>query len=267
MDDDIRQELPEYRHPPVIEVVCGLRFRRLDRLLASHLGSFWDKIRLQYPRSEEHPLLPVAVENIEELKLRSIPELPRIWFVSSDNVQLIQVQRSAFYCNWRKQRAEDDYPRYSNVVENFRRNMHTFQAFLEEFDLGNLVPLQYELSYVNHISRGEGWETLADAEAIFPVFALPSKEATGTTATSFHWQTAFCLAEGKGNLVATINTGKRPSDRQPVIRFDLACRGLPKGSNLDSMWDWFDVAHKSIVTHFANLTSLDVQQNVWGRVS
>jgi hypothetical protein len=33
-----RENLPKYQNPPVVEVVCGILFKPLDKLLAPHLG-------------------------------------------------------------------------------------------------------------------------------------------------------------------------------------------------------------------------------------
>lgn len=51
------QDLPEFKSPPVIEVVCGVQFEPLPGFLSVHFGEFWARIRDRYPRTEDRPPL------------------------------------------------------------------------------------------------------------------------------------------------------------------------------------------------------------------
>ena len=42
-------DLPDFGNPPVTEVVLGVQFGTLDRLLAPHLGLVWTEFRDQFP--------------------------------------------------------------------------------------------------------------------------------------------------------------------------------------------------------------------------
>jgi uncharacterized protein (TIGR04255 family) len=81
---------------------------------------------------------------------------------------LIQFQFDRFYFNWR--RRKENYPRYPYVIKQFEDILNTMESFFKEFELGNLNPIEYELSYINHIQKGEGWNTIEDLSKIFSDF-------------------------------------------------------------------------------------------------
>ena len=83
--------------------------------------------------------------------------LPRIWFVSKEQNMLIQIQDDRFLFNWRRMQVQNKeaYPRYSKIIEAFKTNLRIFQRFLEEEKLESVKPKKCELTYVNHIPKGE----------------------------------------------------------------------------------------------------------------
>jgi uncharacterized protein (TIGR04255 family) len=149
---------PEYENPPIIEVVCGILFKPLEKLLVPHFGVLWEKFNPEYSRCEEQPLLMPIIEAFERspqtIEISNIPPLPRIWFVHENDNGIIQIQRDRFLHNWRKVRPGDEYPRYRNVLQNFQKYLSGFEEFLKAVDLEEIVPLQYELTYIDLIPQG-----------------------------------------------------------------------------------------------------------------
>ena len=188
------------------------------------------------------------------------PPLPRVWFVNKDGDRLIQIQRDAFICNWRKQKPEDDYPRYHSVLEKFSEQFAIFETFLIEAKLGEIYPTQYELTYVNLIPRGEGWEHFGDIGEVFPDFQRRSNSLFPPNIEEFNWQTIFSTDAGR--LFVTMVAAKRISDQHPLIRFELRARGVPNEN--DTKWKWFDLAHETILHSFVSLTSEGIQKRIWG---
>lgn len=265
--------LPDYESPPVIEVVSGITFEPIKGLAAPYLGLLWQKFRSQYPRCREvAPLLPV-IEKFDE----SIPSVenppfggefpgPRIWFETTDGNGLIQVQRDRLLHNWKKERDEDQYPHYDYVIKNFRDSLATFEEFLNENELGAIEPIQYELTYINHILEGAGWTALSDLRKIFPDFSWRSIDKRFLPLPeTINWQTSFALPNKSGRLHASIRLGKRRSDRRSTFLFELTARGILENKSRSAMWSWFDVAHQWIVRGFTDLTSEDLHKTVWRR--
>lgn len=264
--------LPEYENPPVTEVVCGILFKPIGTLLAPHLGLLWDKFRADYPHCREvAPLTPV-IERFDEspamdMEITDVPPLPRIWFTHVNNQGIIQVQRDRFLHNWRKVRPTDEYPRYHNVIQMFRDRWARFELFIREVELGTIEPLQYEITYVNHIPQGEGWTTNNDVGKVFPDFAWrPDQERFLRGIEGINWRTTFLLPQRAGRLHGTIRRGMRREDKYPLLLFELTARGIGDYKTPEVMWAWFDLAHEWMVRAFTDLTGDEVQKKVWKRI-
>ncbi len=271
MTDTIAQEFPEYESPPVTEVVCGVLFEPIQALLAPHLGLLWEKFKPEYATCREVPPLAPTIEHFEgppslELGITDAPPLSRIWFNHTDGNGIIQVQRDRFLHNWKKVRPDDAYPRYDSAIRMFRDRLARFETFLQENNLGKVVPRQYEMTYVNHIPLGEGRKALSDVGKVFPDFAWRTKtDRFLSTPENINWRTSFPLPHHEGRLHATLRSATRNSDGQSVLIFELAARGMGQDPSREAMWRWFDLAREWIVHGFTDLTGHDVQQHRWGR--
>jgi uncharacterized protein (TIGR04255 family) len=236
------QHLPVYDNPPVNEVVCGLLFKRIDEFLNPYLGILWEKYKPEYSECREvAPLMPV-IENFDqpsqpESQYVDILPLPRTWFVHARGNGVMQIQRDRFLHNWRKIRPDDEYPRYDNVIDMFRTYLLRFVEFLEENNLGTVTPLQYELTYINHIIQGEGWETISDVGKVFPHFSWQtSKNNFLPSPDSINWQTSFALPNRAGRLHTKVQNATRREDGRPVLLFELTARGIGDYTILDAMF-------------------------------
>ncbi len=260
--------LPIYENPPVNEVVCGILFTRLDELLTPYLGLLWEKYKPEYSKCQEvAPIMPI-IESFDQRASQEVEmlPLPRTWFVHDNERGIIQIQRDRFLHNWRKMQRSDEYPHYESVVRDFRAYLLIFTEFLKENNLGVLIPLQYELTYINHIMQGEGWETINDVEKIFPNFSWQKgKNSFLTSPEIINWHTSFVLPDRTGRLHAKIQSATRQTDKHPVLQFELTVRGIGNYSTLDAMWSWFGLAHEWIVRGFSDLTDSQVQKDIWRR--
>lgn len=251
--------LPSYKKPPLIEVVCGIVFKRIEQFKAPHLGLFWEKIRDEYPTCEHAPPLGLDAEPWDLANL-----LPRLWFVNQRDNELIQLQNDRFLYNWRKKHEDDPYPRYGIVAKAFKANLDIFQEFLKEEGLGMLNPTACELTYVNHILKGQGWESLAEINNVLPDLNWRSDNGRFLPEPlSLGWQTTFALPDDKGRLHVNLLQGQ--IDDRPVLRLDITARWLGVNESLDTIWGWFDVAHEWIVRGFTDLTSREIQSTIWER--
>lgn len=266
--------LPQYEKPPINEVVFSILFKPIENLLTPHIGLLWSKYQLQYPYCDEVAPLSPTLEIFDNNKVEAIyeltdvPPLPRVWFINASGNGVIQIQRDRFIFNWRKVRPEDEYPKYSNIIKLFSSHLSDFENFLEQLDIDIIIqPLQYELTYVNHIPKENGWRVLSDLGRIFPDFAWQSGEKRFLPDySSINWRTTFTLPNQTGRLHVVIRSALREDD-YPIISFELTVRGTEEQSSREAMWSWFDTAHEWIVRSFADLTSEEVQKNVWKRRS
>lgn len=251
--------LPSYKKPPVNEVVCGMRFQPLDKLRVPHIGLLWDKFRADYPIIEHAP--PISSPKGELLidKVTGLP-LPRIWFINKTGDQLIQFQFDRFYFNWRHR--GQDYPRYNHIRNNYDSVRNTITKFFSEFNLGEIEPIEFELTYINHIPKGQIWDTMNDLPRIFSDFKwkktqklfLPIPEKLA-------WNIEFALPEHNGHLIVNLKQAIRTVDKAPLLVFELKAQGI---GEKESVREWFDLAHEWIVRGFTDLTTPEIQK-IWER--
>ncbi len=256
------ESLPEYKNPPVSEVITGVYFKKIPFQLP-HFGLLWEQFRKDYPRFEE------ATPLITDVELAGTPDfpMPRVWFVSADQTGVIQVQHSYFLTNWRKVKSNDAYPRYHKVMKQYRDRLERFTKFLESHELPSIEPVQYEMTYVNHIPQGQGWNDLGDIGNVFPdvSWRKETRRFFGVYET-VSYATGFSLPNGMGRLRAAIRSARRREDNAPVFTLELTARGKPEAGGEADSWDWYAIAREWIVRGFADLTSEEVQKTIWERV-
>ena len=257
------QRAVEYENPPIDEIACGILFDSITGLQSGHLGILWQKFRPDFPRIEDHNLLAPVSEG--DLNNRGTLPLPRVWFVHKDENELIQVQFNRFVHNWRKRRPDDKYPGYERVIANFEKYLSHFHKFLAEEKLSNLVPHQYELTYIDYILENEGWETLSDLENVFSDFvSSKSRKMLSTDIREINWQIAFGLPNDFGQLQLSIRNARRVSDDRHLLRIEFSALS---NQAYKPMREWFNLAHEAILQVFSNLISDDIQKQFWGRKS
>lgn len=262
--------LPEYRKPPVIEVVCGIQFAELTAFASVHFGEFWQRIKEMYPKTEDKPPLGDALEVGPESGVKAelmafdMPPHRRVFYVDSSTNFLLQVQPSRFLANWRKVRDTDEYPRFATAYERFLKGWTLFLEFLKDMGLPRPEANQYELTYINHIlALDESFP--AGIQQFLPMFSWRGGQSIKflPTPRSVAFGFQFPLPEPRGTLHVTVNHGFRKSDRQGLLVLDLTARGNAR-KDWSDMNEWFSVAHEWIVRGFTDLTSPAAHQG-WER--
>ncbi|MFD1381016.1 TIGR04255 family protein [Fodinicurvata halophila] len=141
--------LPDFTSPPLIEVALGVQFTPLENLQTLHGGIIWEAYKDKYPYTKELPPLPHVLETFGrrqvhssipfKLSLQDRPDVPRYWFISENNDQLIQIQKDRFLQNWRKESSKAEYPRYESIREDFFLTIKLFVEHLLTLGLPNLT--------------------------------------------------------------------------------------------------------------------------------
>ena len=258
----ITTQLPViYKNPPIDEIVCGMRFDPIKQLQSGHFGILWQKFMPDFPKTEDQNLVgPVSGKDLGNSD--KLP-LPRVWFIHENENELIQVQRNRFLHNWRKRRPEDEYPGYKKIVENFERYLACFQEFLVEENLGNLVAKEYELTYIDLIPQGQGWEKLSDLGKVFPnLLSTTKQELLSTDIRVVNWQTILDLPDKMGQLGLAIRSANRISNAQQIIHIEFSALSHRP---YQPMQAWYETAHNTIIQLFSNLVSTEIQEEFWGR--
>jgi uncharacterized protein (TIGR04255 family) len=248
--------------PPVREVVCGVQFHLLNKFLAVDVGKLYERYSDRYPTTRENPALATAIEQVPGLAVEvftPVPvTMPRSVFVAPETASVVQVQRDAFYYNWR--RADEHYPSYETVIKSFRNELDIFIRFLEDNKLGSLVPVQFELTYVNEIPvETSGVRLLKDFQWDSS-FKRQEPESINLGAT-------FLLENSEGRLHSNFRT-LFGTDGRLIYQWTITVRGCtnPRSAmSVEKLRPWMDNANKWIYKQFIEMSTDEAQIKIWGR--
>lgn len=254
-------QLPEYEKPPVIEVVCGIRFEPLPEFRVGHFGLFWSELRGDFPKCENAPPLGLAPDMVD---MSAGVIMPRAWLISESEEFLIQLQHNRFLFNWRRRSDDAEYPRYVSIIRSFWDRLEQFEQFCNRERLGDVVPVEMELTYINHIPCEDGPATAKHLGTIVPDAAWNAPAHAFLPEPSvMAWRADFDMPHQAGRLSAKLNPAHRNRDGTAIVVLEMSARG-PGVETRTSQRQWFDLAHEWVVAGFADLTSDQVQRNLWG---
>jgi uncharacterized protein (TIGR04255 family) len=157
--------------------------------------------------------------------------------------------------NWRHRQKEPDYPHYDEIVNRFSECFAKLEALVAESAIGVVQATALELTYINHIPQGSGWQSMEDLPKLFRDFLWVPKDRYLPNPTNEAWQVVFPLPDRLGRLTAKLSQGSRKPDDAKILVFELTARGIGDDRSLIGMRRWFDAAHEHIVRGFADLTT------------
>jgi len=268
-----QDRLPEFDNPPVSEVALSVEFIPVDGWKSPYWGLFWGKIREEYPDVQVHHPLRSQIEVFGSDFWADRPpfqvaiseaDLVRFWFLSKPANRLVQVQRDRFITNWRKVTGDEAYPRYINDIRpRFVKEWERFKQFVASQKLGDLTVRQCEVTYINDIPRGEGWDSFADLMRVLSPWSgktvgkfLPPLETLGMSGS-------FVMPNEQGRLHFQTQHLRRSIDDREVLQLRLTARGNPETPDDSSVMKWMDLGREWIVRGFKELTTSEAHA-FWG---
>jgi len=269
--------LPDFAKPPLVEVVLSVQFDRLERLGVPQLGLLWSDYRERFPFTESHPPLEPAFErfdqklqsplNIEVKIMESIP-VPRVWFLDKPRAELVQIQQDRLIHNWRKIHEDHDYPRYEYIREAFQSDLNTFQDFLERESIGKLNPIQCEVTYINQIISGEGWQHHTDVSNVLTSWSWENVNNLSVRPEEVQFNARFIIPDQNrspiGRLHVKLQPAYRTRDNKAIFVLELTARGEPPNCDIEGIFSFFDAGRECIVQAFAAMTSHQMH-TIWRR--
>ena len=267
-------QIPKFKNPPVVETVLGIEFAPLQRWGIPHFGLFWQEIREEFPTYAIKPPLESHIEasdlvlrRTREIQIEAIdqPEF-RCWYLNpTAHGNLIQVQNDRFVYNWRKLSSDTSYPSYEEFCRpTFEKHWRSFNRFVTAEQLGPIDAVQCEVSYINHIAKGDGWSGVEDWHEIFNVLAPTAKHEFLPHPESARFGLHFLMPKEKGRLRVSASHAIRNEDGIEIIVFNLTARGKPASSEYADIREWFDMAREWVVKGFTDMTT-DSMHQLWGR--
>lgn len=265
----------KFDHPPVVEVAFGLTFSLNRPLQSAHFGSFWEKVRPDFPVVNDASPLQAIFETSDsgatapdfKVQVLEMPPLRRVWYAAKDGRQLIQLQADRFFYNWKRVEDSDSYPGFEQIFSTFLKQSAAFAEFLGEMELGLPKYSQLELIYTNLIGQGNGLNVVPPSRLLVDHIHQDSADRFLPQPENFNWNSTYSLPDRLGRLYINAQTARRISSSEPVVRLDAIARGLPIDNTDLGRAKWFHLAHEWITQGFADATVMSVQNEVWGRTT
>jgi uncharacterized protein (TIGR04255 family) len=270
-------DLPDYKRPPVAEVVMAAAFRAVEPLDTVQVGLMWrDVFSEDFPETEEkaHYVVqferfgpPPFAEPTISFQAMDVPPWPRVWFLSQDGTQLMQLQRDWLARNWRRmpEHEEEEYPRYPALRARFEGDARRFVEYGQGW--GDVTFTQTELTYINHIDLDDFDIGPGDLAEVLGLLAVPTNDLFLPSPESIQLNAQYLVREGEdpiARLYVTANPAFRRSDGRPILVLTLSAKGRPPGTDLDAVLRYLDTVREWIVKGFTNIAR-PAAQEVWGR--
>ena len=270
---DSELELVTFDRPPLSEVGLSVQFAP-GAVDIDVLAAFTAATRAALPRRQHHVPVPPMVETFDDaprpapfsIQVQGQLTLPRTWFMSDDQVSLVQLQPDRLSFNWRRIDGAADYPRYPEIRERLVEYLGILYRCFEE--VGSVQPTVNlcEVAYINPIElpdAPERWHP--DLSRILKrvrpeaLQFLPAPEDS-------QLQERYRIAGDDGpigrlHLSATPVVAGTPP--HPLYMVNLAARVRPRGAELEPVCEALDIGHRWVVLGFTDVTT-DEMHKLWG---
>jgi uncharacterized protein (TIGR04255 family) len=262
--------LPDFKSPPAVETLLGVYFRPLQHWKTQYFGRFWDQVRREYPEVQVHPPL-ISEQGLrvevtpEEARIRVSGEIAvRWWYFHKSGKRLIQVQNDSFIQNWRKRGITDPYLHYDQLRPSFESLWGRFRAFLRSQSVQQPKIEVCEVTYVNHIDRGSGWDSLADLPNVVTCWSGETLGEFLPLPAQVSFNAIFPFNEKSGQLQVSMQPGIRESDKKETLQLTLTARCKPDSSETNELLRCLDLNRTWVVRGFADITTVTMHK-IWGR--
>lgn len=263
----------KFERPPIYEVACGVIFGSDRPLSTAHVGAYWQRIQSGFPTVQDvAPLASVmeqpGMSTIPFFEFSNLPPLRRVWFLSEDERNLIQLQGDRFTFNWKRSADTDSYPSYAVVIQQFEKYLDDFVAFCSEIGLGTLGFRQLELAYVNQITNANGLTPNGLGDLLVDHMRSDRTDRFLPEPDGANWTTTYLLPNDTGRLHVVAQTAVNLPTSEKVARIDLTARGISPDTSPAGRRAWFDQAHEWITHGFVDLTNPVLHaEGCWKRTS
>lgn len=261
-------DLPSFKKPPVVETVIGVQFDPLSSFRNAHMGRFWGTLGSGWSEVDEQPLLAAQFEEFPTTwavmgAQLMLPQGPaqRLCIHNPEAKRMLQVQNGRLHLNWL---GGGDYPRYKVVKPEFDELVSKFQSFLAEHQLGELVPNQWEITYVNHVPAGTLWGSPADWGTVFPGLGSATPEASMVVPDAFKANLRYEIPPHRGRLHIEVDHARSKTTNKDRIVVKLTARGPIRSEDGLSLDAGLDLGHECIVRTFAEVSSKEAH-DYWER--
>ncbi|HVZ94734.1 MAG TPA: TIGR04255 family protein [Phycisphaerales bacterium] len=260
------------KRPPVVETAVSVLFAPIAGLTNAHLGAFWNSLREDFPTANDaEPIEPIierfGKDIARRLRLPQIRFVPaqgasRIQMTATDGHRMTQIQNGRLVYNWRRQ-ADGVYPSWEAVFSHFKDSLERFNKFLSDSSLPTIEPTQWEVVYVNHLFRGDDWNSPAEWPELVPGLLAPAISVANCQLESTVTNSHFVFPKDRGRLHVDLYHGFTGLDEQAkeLLIFQLTARGPV--DDCQTLFDGLSSGHEIIVRTFEEVIGPRARK-LWG---
>jgi uncharacterized protein (TIGR04255 family) len=268
--------LPDFKSPPVTEVVLSVQFAATPLFRNVHAGLYWNEIRDEYPVvSEQAPIGPAfetfgatpMLTSTFQVQTVLVPPMARHWFETADGEHLVQLQHDRILHNWRKRSPEMEYPRYESLRAKFMNEVDRLSALFKREGVGEIRPNQCEVTYINTIASAGGGNPHEHLGRITPLWTGNLSEPSFAAPETTTIQTRYVLRKDDapyGRVYVIFTPALRTTDLSPVVQLEITTRAKPDEESVAAAFALLDEERDVIVRTFASVTT-PLMHKEWGR--
>jgi uncharacterized protein (TIGR04255 family) len=267
------QAFPKFTNPPVVETVLGVQFAKLPGWTSGHGGWYWKRyLSDEWESAADAPPVQDQFELFGEERQWANPGLMlqlvdaiRLQISNKGGDRMIQLQPSCFLYNWQKQNTV--YPSYQTMLTEFKTLFAAFLQFAAEAKLGEVVPNQWELTYVDHFPRGGLWETPADWHRIVPGLLTDKAALGGLPSESINAEWHYLIEPARGRVHVSLKSGRTTAAQEDseVLLMQTTARGPIRQEPGWGLDEGLELGHNAVIAAFMEATSAEAHQ-AWGIV-
>lgn len=262
-----------FKTPPVVEVALSVQFEPITGLDGPRVGLYWAGIKNRFPILEQHPRLDPMFErfDVRDYAPRYIrfdigEPVPRYWLLDATRSELQQIQQDRFTHNWRKSLVP--YPEYEGVRESFEAELRSLSSFVKQEGLGEVLPNQCEVTYINHIRARTNGNPHARVQDVLTIWSGAHGAELLSEPEAVDLRLRYLIkrnGQAVGRLHIELQPAFRQSDSQPLWVLVLSARGAPGGSDVAGVTEFLDLGRDHLLQAFLSITPKRLQDE-WERV-
>lgn len=264
---------PTFENPPLVEFVLGIQFSPLTELTSAHFGLFWSKLKEQSDEwvvARDAPLISDQFElftaplwkthSRSAIRLDMGGQPGRCLIENKSRDRMIQLQATRFHLNWRKSAGQT--PCYKNLISEFLSMLDAFCTFCKDSEIGEVIPNQWEITFVNSFPVDDYWSSPEDWDRVLPGLFGNRFESKPLhlRMEKRHVEWSFEIEPAIGRLHVKAQSGKWAWDPKDTLLLDLTCRGPIVDGSLESVRGGLDVGYGIAADTFLSITPNELQK-------
>jgi hypothetical protein len=159
------------------------------------------------------------------------------------------------------------YPGYRSLRARFVAQVAHMADFLRSEQLGEIVPSQCEITYINVTQLGDGVDAHQRMERITRLWAGWPTEVAPVSLEGAVIQTRSIISvenQPVGRVYVNLTPSVSQADLSPTVQLEITARGRPAQPTLDSAFEFLNLIHDTAVSTFDAVTTQEMHA-VWGK--